>query len=730
MCTHGWMALSQACYHLTPSPVSHQSCVQTCERLDSTLACITDTQKQHLATSLASSAGADVWIGHYLSADDPISWDVCVSGESANASSFAPWAPDQPNAPRSEHCVALWTEADYLWRDAPCSLAARCLCERSLPSQQRPLPLVSSRYLAFADAEQEFYERQRSMAYTWLLIAYLLVVPAFSLAPFLCLYLCPRRLAARTSSARMEATRAAARAAAAAVANPAAQIADEPTVRTLRAAEEEAHRLWTRVSGSLLVVGMVSFWCVTLPQTLPFVPSIETYRAVKLVASSKLDLLSSLAPWSLGLLGLAIRPIDVAGVAHACTALFALLLAVALVMATFIMFQPAYAVGFGDAPVWVLLLSLMLVLLLLFPVTSFAPERTTLTPREQLARFWLCFRTATVVYSAFALLSALRPLLLGRRLVFTGLGDIKVSFLVAVASCAGAALTFTRSVRGWFQMWLGSHFLTQRGTKLQEASFLAGLIRGMPAADAYAAAKALFRGLPINRIPCDILFGYLDAVEVASSGGSGGVGRKVSDQTFSRHGQRSRSEELRAATRPAELGGVAAFVSYSWADDGPAQLAQLLAWASEQPATRPGGGAPMVWIDRCCIYRANLDLSLACLPIHVAGCNKFLVLAGPTYSGRLWCALELLVFVRMGGPTDDIEVRLAVPTDLEEDEHTATRSSILKSLSVFDAAKAQCHLNKDRQQILAAVETSFGATAPFSKLVRDIVDEKVRKQQV
>ena len=175
---------------------------------------------------------------------------------------------------------------------------------------------------------------------------------------------------------------------------------------------------------------------------------------------------------------------------------------------------------------------------------------------------------------------------------------------------------------------------------------------------------------------------------------------------------------------------MAAFISYSWQDDGPAQLAQLLAWAGEHPAMRAGGKAPMVWIDRCCIYRANLDLSLACLPIHVAGCMKFLMLAGPTFSSRLWCALELLVFVRMGGHKDDIEMRLIVPIDDTEEEHAAARQSILTSLSMFDATKAECCLNKDRQQILAAIETSFGTTEPFSKLVRAIVDEKVRGQLI
>ena len=202
------------------------------------------------------------------------------------------------------------------------------------------------------------------------------------------------------------------------------------------------------------------------------------------------------------------------------------------------------------------------------------------------------------------------------------------------------------------------------------------------------------------------------------------------DETSVRHGGRTRSERLRAATRRAELGDVAAFVSYSWQDDGPAQLGQLLAWASEQPPTRPGGGVQMVWIDRCCIYRENLELSLTCLPIHISGCAKFLVLAGATYSSRLWCALELFVFVQMGGLKDDIDIRLAVPAHGTGDERATAVHSIVSSLSTFDAAKAQCYLNRDRQRILATIETAFGSTVPFSKLVRAICVDKTQQLDV
>ena len=39
---------------------------------------------------------------------------------------------------------------------------------------------------------------------------------------------------------------------------------------------------------------------------------------------------------------------------------------------------------------------------------------------------------------------------------------------------------------------------------------------------------------------------------------------------------------------------------------------------------------------QACIDQANIVASLACLPVFLSGCNELLVLAGSTYSTRLW----------------------------------------------------------------------------------------------
>ncbi len=42
-------------------------------------------------------------------------------------------------------------------------------------------------------------------------------------------------------------------------------------------------------------------------------------------------------------------------------------------------------------------------------------------------------------------------------------------------------------------------------------------------------------------------------------------------------------------------------------------------------------------------------------------------------------------------------------------------------LARFDAAKAQCRYDRDRQKLLAAIEASFGTVASFNQLVRKVL---------
>merc|ERR1712048_1513026 len=54
---------------------------------------------------------------------------------------------------------------------------------------------------------------------------------------------------------------------------------------------------------------------------------------------------------------------------------------------------------------------------------------------------------------------------------------------------------------------------------------------------------------------------------------------------------------------------------------------------------------PTFWLDNVCIDQQNISQGLKVLPIHLMACRKMLVLSGPTYPTRLWCAWELLTLM-------------------------------------------------------------------------------------
>jgi hypothetical protein len=397
------------------------------------------------------------------------------------------------------------------------------------------------------------------------------------------------------------------------------------------------------------------------------------------------------------------------------------LLIVLLLTLSFIvlMFQvgwmPTYTSPLGVALVWLQFFMIIALGVVLWPTTSCSSRHVHVVTRERLRCFWFCLRGLLLIYAVLALLSGIRPLFLGYQLVFSGADDIKLASIVIATVTALVSAVLTPAMRGRFQMWLGSRFLTTTGDKEQEVSLVSSLFQGRPALEVYLTASANFCGLPVDRIPQEGFFGAEDEWNP-----------RLADQV-QRHGSPVRA--LREATEPAALGGVAAFVCYSWRDDPTAQLAQLHAWAAEQP-TAADGRPPKVWIDRCCLNTDDAELGIACIPIHVSGCQRFLVLAGPTWASRLWCALELFTFLRMRGDSSEykgrIDLRLAVPSD-GSDVARAEQScdAILGSFSAFNASKAQCAQNNDRQRILAAIETAFGSTQPFSKLVRSILRDKV-----
>ena len=154
------------------------------------------------------------------------------------------------------------------------------------------------------------------------------------------------------------------------------------------------------------------------------------------------------------------------------------------------------------------------------------------------------------------------------------------------------------------------------------------------------------------------------------------------------------------------------FLSHSWRDEdeAPGEKYQAFArWAREQEEAT--GKEVTLWLDKVCIDQNNIDQSLACLPIFLSGCQTLLIVAGPTYCSRLWCVMEIFTFLRMGGTQD----RLIV---YKIDENVSN------VLAHFNASQAECYHRRDRDRLLAIIESGFGDLTIFTKMMRGMLTAK------
>ena len=218
----------------------------------------------------------------------------------------------------------------------------------------------------------------------------------------------------------------------------------------------------------------------------------------------------------------------------------------------------------------------------------------------------------------------------------------------------------------------------------QKAAAVAALV-GRGSSDLSALTLRSFRALP---------FTCLSEDDFSSSGDSG----------------------LNAHAVLTELGECDAFLSHSWHDDGSQKWAALCSWARDFERTT--GRSPKVWLDKGCIDQQNIDASLAALPFYLAGCDRLVVVAGPTYASRLWCVIEIFTFLFMGGSRDRIDV-LPIGDD--------TLAQVEDRLRSFDAQHAKCFVEEDRERLLGIIEAGFGDYGAFNSLVRVALLERSRE---
>jgi len=151
------------------------------------------------------------------------------------------------------------------------------------------------------------------------------------------------------------------------------------------------------------------------------------------------------------------------------------------------------------------------------------------------------------------------------------------------------------------------------------------------------------------------------------------------------------------------LGEVDAFISHSWHDDAADKWMALQQWRLDFVSVQRR--EPLVWIDKFCIDQDNIEEFLPALPVCLAGCRTLLVLAGSTYISRIWCIVELFVFVHMGGTPDRIEVRQVSHLEWEK----------------FDVRRTTAYKDSDIDRLMNVIEAGAGSITDFNASIQNLM---------
>ena len=216
---------------------------------------------------------------------------------------------------------------------------------------------------------------------------------------------------------------------------------------------------------------------------------------------------------------------------------------------------------------------------------------------------------------------------------------------------------------------------------------MAALIGGTDAGSAYKMATDNFRAIPLCQIT---------KADLKSNADTG----------------------LAKKTEAVAFGDVAAFITHSWQDPGDQKFEALQEWGDEY-RSKHGGKEPLVWLDKACVNQANVDEALTALPVFLAGCEELVVLNGPSYSSRLWCAMEIFTFLKMGGTKGRVNA-------FKLGKGKTPRRMKSNPLERFDASKATCFKLSDKHKLLAVIETGAGSLHQFNAQVRNLFTDGKR----
>eukprot|EP00927_Polykrikos_kofoidii_P065710 TRINITY_DN6143_c0_g1_i16.p1 TRINITY_DN6143_c0_g1~~TRINITY_DN6143_c0_g1_i16.p1 ORF type:complete len:622 (-),score=61.47 TRINITY_DN6143_c0_g1_i16:161-2026(-) len=171
-------------------------------------------------------------------------------------------------------------------------------------------------------------------------------------------------------------------------------------------------------------------------------------------------------------------------------------------------------------------------------------------------------------------------------------------------------------------------------------------------------------------------------------------------------------DDLYSLSEPCHLGDCDAFVSHSWSDNGLQKWEALRSWCDD--FVQAQGYQPRLWIDKLCISQTEIVTDLRCLPVFIAGCKRLLIISGPTYPTRLWCAMEVLVHrAILASDANRCPPELLLLGDDKQ------RNDLQQAWSNFDVVQCNCFISEDKRRFLGVVGRYPGGSTGFNRFVRE-----------
>ena len=226
--------------------------------------------------------------------------------------------------------------------------------------------------------------------------------------------------------------------------------------------------------------------------------------------------------------------------------------------------------------------------------------------RLALRRMWMGTRLGVTISTTLSLVALLVLLALDEPTQAGAPSNAPARNSVYVGLFVFALMMFlfaiqTPEVRAWIHGWLNRWAMSGEAGR---AAGIAAMIGKLDAQAVLTLSRRNFRGIPYSAMT-----------------------RTHLDPT-------SHAQTLRGLAKRIPLGTCDAFISHSWSDPADDKWSALCEWA--EAFSRAHKNEPTFWFDRACIDQQNITEQLACLPVWLSGCRTLLVLAGRTYTHRLW----------------------------------------------------------------------------------------------